>query len=96
MSNYTIIRIDSDFTPETHTLGGTSAQSSAITTQSGLIRIAVKGTHAHVAFGANPTATEDSFLISAESSEIFSFVSGHKVAFLKTSGTGEINICALD
>jgi hypothetical protein len=96
MANYTIIKIDSDFTPETHTLGGTSAQSSAITTQSGLIRIAVKGTHAHVAFGANPTATEDSFLINAESSEIFSFVSGHKVAFLKTSGTGEINICALD
>jgi len=96
MSNYTIIKIDSDFTPETHTLGGTSAQSSAITTQSGLIRISVKGTHAHVAFGANPTATEDSFLINAESSEIFSFVSGHKVAFLKTSGTGEINICALD
>jgi hypothetical protein len=96
MSNYTIIRIDSDFTPETHTLGGTSAQSSAITTQSGLIRIAIKGTHAHVAFGANPTATEESFLINAESSEIFSFVSGHKVAFLKTSGTGEINICALD
>jgi hypothetical protein len=96
MANYTIIKIDSDFTPETHTLGGTSAQSSAITTQSGLIRIAVKGTHAHVAFGANPTATEDSFLINAESSEIFSFVSGHKVAYLKTSGTGEINICALD
>jgi hypothetical protein len=96
MSNYTIIKIDSDFTPETHTLGNNSAQSSAITTQSGLIRIAIKGTHAHVAFGANPTATEESFLINAESSEIFSFVSGHKVAFLKTSGTGEINICALD
>ena len=96
MANYTIIKIDSDFTPETHTLGGTSAQSSAITTQSGLIRIAVKGTHAHVAFGANPTATEESFLISAESSEIFSFVSGHKVAYLKTSGTGEINITSLD
>jgi hypothetical protein len=96
MANYTIIKIDSDFTPETHTLGGTSAQSSAITTQSGLIRISVKGTHAHVAFGANPTATEDSFLINAESSQIFSFVSGHKVAFLKTTGTGEINICALD
>jgi hypothetical protein len=96
MANYIVTKIDPDFTPETHTLGGTSAQSSAITTQSGLIRIAVKGTHAHVAFGANPTATEDSFLINAESSEIFSFVSGHKVAYLKTSGTGEINICALD
>ena len=91
-----IIKIDPDFTPETHTLGASSAQSSAIITGSGLIRIAVKGTHAHVAFGSNPTATEDSFLINAESSVIFSFLSGQKVAFLKTTGTGEINICALD
>ena len=91
-----VTRIDPDFTPETHTLGASSAQSSAITTGSGLIRIAVKGTHAHVAFGSNPTATEESFLINTDTSEIFTFVSGHKVAFLKTSGTGEINICALD
>ena len=91
-----IIKIDPDFTPETHTLGASSAQSSAITTGSGLIRIAVKGTHAHVAFGSNPTATEESFLINTDTSEIFSFISGQKVAFIKTSGTGEINICALD
>ena len=91
-----VTRIDPDFTPETHTLGASSAQSSAITTGSGLIRIAVKGTHAHVAFGSNPTATEESFLINTDTSEIFTFVSGQKVAFIKTSGTGEINICALD
>ena len=91
-----IIKIDPDFAPETHTLGASSAQSSAITTGSGLIRIAVKGTHAHVAFGSNPTATEESFLINTDTSEIFTFVSGQKVAFIKTSGTGEINICALD
>ena len=91
-----IIKIDPDFTPETHTLGASSAQSSAITTGSGLIRIAVKGTHAHVAFGSNPTATEESFLINTDTSEIFSFISGQKVAFIKTSGTGEINICAVD
>ena len=91
-----VTSIDPDFTPETHTLGASSAQSSAITTGSGLIRIAVKGTHAHVAFGSNPTATEESFLINTDTSEIFSFISGQKVAFIKTSGTGEINICALD
>ena len=91
-----IIKIDPDFTPETHTLGASSAQSSAITTQSGLIRISVKGTHAHVAFGSNPTATEESFLINTDTSEIFTFVSGEKVAFIKTSGTGEINISSLD
>ena len=91
-----IIKIDPDFTPETHTLGASSAQSSAIITGSGLIRIAVKGTHAHVAFGSNPTATDESFLINADTSEIFTFVSGQKVAFIKTSGTGEINISSLD
>ena len=91
-----VTRIDPDFTPETHTLGASSAQSSAITTGSGLIRISVKGTHAHVAFGSNPTATEESFLINTDTSEIFTFVSGEKVAFIKTSGTGEINICAVD
>ena len=91
-----IIKIDPDFTPETHTLGASSAQSSAIITGSGLIRIAVKGTHAHVAFGSNPTATEESFLINTDTSEIFSFISGQKVAFIKTSGTGEINISSLD
>ena len=91
-----IIKIDPDFTPETHTLGASSAQSSAITTGSGLIRIAVKGTHAHVAFGSNPTANEENFLINTDTSEIFSFISGQKVAFIKTSGTGEINICAVD
>jgi len=91
-----ILRIDPDFSPETHTLGASSAQSSAITTQSGLIRIAVKGTHAHIAFGSNPVASDESFLINADTSEIFSFKSGDKVAFIKTSGTGEINICALD
>ena len=91
-----IIKIDPDFAPETHTLGASSAQSSAITTGSGLIRIAVKGTHAHVAFGSNPTATEESFLINTDTSEIFTFVSGQKVAFIKTSGTGEINISSLD
>ena len=91
-----VTRIDPDFTPETHTLGASSAQSSAITTGSGLIRIAVKGTHAHVAFGSNPTANEENFLINVDTSEIFSFISGQKVAFIKTSGTGEINICAVD
>ena len=96
MSNYIVNRIDPDFTSETHTVDGTSAQSSAITTGAGLIRIADKGTHAHVAFGSNPTADGENFLINADTVEIFSFISGEKVAFIKTSGTGEINICALD
>ena len=91
-----IIKIDPDFTPETHTLGASSAQSSAITTQSGLIRISTT-THCHIKFGANPTATEEDLLVPPDHVEVFSFVSGQKVAFIAHGGcSGEINICAVD
>ena len=92
-----IIRIDPDFTPETHTIGATSAQSSAITTQSGIIRIAITGTHCHIKFGANPTATEEDIICTQDSVNYFAFISGHKVAFIKSGdGSGQINICAID
>lgn len=92
-----IIRIDPDFTPETHTIGATSAQSSAIITQSGIIRIAISGTHAHVKFGANPTATEEDIMCTQDSVQYFAFKSGDKVAFIKSGdGSGQINICAID
>ena len=92
-----IIRIDQDFTPETHTIGATSAQSSAIITQSGIIRIAISGTHAHVKFGANPTATEEDIMCTQDSVQYFAFKSGDKVAFIKSGdGTGQINIASID
>ena len=92
-----IIRIDPDFTPETHTIGATSAQSSAIITQSGIIRIAISGTHAHVKFGANPTATEEDIMCTQDSVQYFAFKSGDKVAFIKSGdGTGQINIASID
>jgi hypothetical protein len=92
-----IIRIDPDFTPETHTIGATSAQSSAITTQSGIIRIAISGTHVHVKFGANPTATEEDIMCTQDSVQYFAFKSGDKVAFIKSGdGTGQINIASID
>ena len=92
-----IIRIDPDFTPECHTIGASSAQSSAITTQSGIIRIAITGTHAHVKFGANPTATEEDIICTQDSVNYFAFISVHKVAFIKGGdGTGQISICAVD
>ena len=92
-----IIRIDPDFTPETHTIGATSAQSSAIITQSGIIRIAISGTHAHVKFGANPTATEEDIMCTQDSVQYFEFKSGDKVAFIKSGdGTGQINIASID
>jgi hypothetical protein len=88
--------IDTDFAPETHTVGSSSVQSSAITTGSGLIRISTT-THAHIKFGANPTATEEDLLVPPDYVEFFTFVSGQKVAFIAHGGgAGEINICAVD
>ena len=92
-----IIKIDTDFTPETHTLGSSSAQSSAIITGSGIVRIAVRGTHAHIKIGYNPTATEESILMPQNTVEYFQIRSGQQVAFIKSGdGTGEINFAAID
>ena len=94
MDKYT--KIDPDFAPETHTVGNSSAQSGVITTGSGRVRIAVT-THAHIKFGANPTATEEDFLMPTDHVEIFEFKSGDKVAFIgHGAGSGEINISAVD
>ena len=94
MTNVT--RIDPDFTPETHTIGSSSVQSSAINTGSGKVRISVT-THCHIKFGSNPTATEEDVLLPPDTVEVFSFISGDKVAFLHHGGgSGEINICAVD
>ena len=96
MSNYIVTKIDPDFTPETHTVGSSSAQSGVITTGSGLIRISTT-THCHIKFGANPTATEEDFLMPSDHVEVFAFISGQKIAFIAHGGgAGEINICAVD
>jgi len=88
--------IDPDFASETHTVGSSSVQSGVITTGSGLIRISTT-THCHIAFGANPTATEESLLVPPDHVEFFTFVSGQKVAFIAHGGgAGEINISAVD
>jgi hypothetical protein len=95
MSNYIVTTIDPDFTPQTH-INSTSAQSSVITTGSGLIRICTTA-HCHIKFGANPTATEEDLMLPADHVEIFAFKSGEKVAFIHHGGgAGEINICAVD
>lgn len=94
MDKYT--KIDPDFTPETHDVGSSSAQSGVITTGSGRIRIATT-THCHIKFGANPTATEEDLMLPADHVEIFEFKSGDKVAFIHHGGgSGEINIAAVD
>ena len=92
-----IVKIDTDFTPETHTTGAQSAQSGAIITGSGIVRIAVKGTHAHIKIGYNPTASSNDILMPQNTIEYFQIRSGQQVAFIKSGdGTGEINFCAID
>ena len=96
MANYIVTSIDPDFTPETHTVGASSVQSVVITTGSGLVRISTT-THCHLKFGANPTATEEDFLMPSDHVEVFAFISGQKIAFIAHGGgAGEINICAVD
>ena len=91
-----VTRIDPDFAPETHTVGGSSVQSGVITTGSGLVRISTT-THCHIKFGTNPTATEEDFLMPSDHVEVFAFISGQKIAFIAHGGgAGEINICAVD
>lgn len=96
-ANTIITTIDTDFTPVVYTVGTSSSQSSAIITGSGLVRIATKACEAHIKFGANPTATTSDVLIPANWVEIFSFKSGDKIAFIRSSSsTGDISICAVD
>lgn len=95
--NTNITSIDPDFTPLVYTVATSSAQSAAIVTGSGIVRIATKGCEAHIAFGSNPTATTSSLLIPANTVEFFKFTSGEKIAFIRSaSSTGDISICAVD
>ena len=95
--NTNITSIDPDFTPVVYTVGTSSAQSVAITTGSGIIRIATKGCEAHIKFGTNPTATTSDLLIPPDTVEFFAFTSGQKVAFIRSSSsTGDLSICAVD
>lgn len=97
MSNYIVTTLDPDFTPLVYTVGTSSAQTVAITTGSGLIRIATKGCEAHIKFGANPTATTSDVLLPPDHVEIFSFKSGEKIAFIRSSSsTGDLSITAVD
>lgn len=96
MLNYIVTTIDPDYFSESHTIGATSAQSSVVTTGSGLIRISTTA-HCHIKFAANPTATEEDLMLPENHVEIFSFKSGEKVAFIHHGGgAGLINISAID
>ena len=95
--NTNITSIDPDFTALVYTVGTSSAQSVAIITGSGLVRIASKACEIHIKFGANPVATTSDVLIPPDWVEIFAFKSGDKIAFIRSSSqTGDISICAVD
>ncbi len=95
MSNYRITTIDPDYFSETHTVGSSSAQSSAVITGSGIVRIAVT-TQTSIKFGSNPTATIEDCMIPENNVEFFYFKSGEKIAFIHHGGSGIINITSVD
>ena len=96
-NNYSPTTIDPDYFSETISIQGESAvQSSAITTGSGLVRIACTS-HCHIKFGANPTATEDDTLMPPDHVEVFRIKSGDKLSLIAhAGGTGELTITAVE
>ena len=51
----------------------------------------------HIKFGSNPTATVEDLLLPQHHVEVFSVISGQKVAYIHHgSGSGEINIAVVD
>jgi hypothetical protein len=96
MSNYIITTIDPDYSSQSIEPSGSSQQSTAIITGSGLIRLATT-VHCHIRFGVNPTATENDLMLPANHVEVFSFKSGEKIAVIKQGGgSGELNITVID
>lgn len=95
--NINITSLDPDFTPVVYTVNTSSAQSDVIITGSGIIRIATKGTEAHIKFGIDPVATTSDVLMPPDTVEFFRFTSGEKVAFIRSaSSVGDISITAVD
>ena len=93
-----ITRIDSDFGTVVYTVNTSSSRSVAITTQSGIVRIATKSCEAHIKFGdGTVVATTSDLLIPANHVEFFAFKSGDHIAFIRSaSSTGDISITAID
>jgi hypothetical protein len=93
-----ISRIDSDFGTVCYAVNTSSSRSVAITTQSGIVRIATKATEAHIKFGdGTVTATTNDLLMPPNHVEFFSFKSGDHIAFIRSSSSaGDISITAID
>lgn len=95
MSQYVTIHdlSSGNATYQTVATSGTSAQSTAVTAR----RISISvNTATFVVFGTNPTATTSGYLIPANTTQLFNFRSGDKVAGILATGTGQMTINVLD
>ncbi len=73
------------------TIGGSSAQSIAFSSSTGLIRLCPT-VDCYVDIGSNPTATNGSIYLPAGSIEYFGCSPGEKVAVLQVSTAGFLNV----
>lgn len=73
------------------TTSGTSAQSAALGGNTLIVRL-IATTDCRVAFGANPTATATSMLLTAGVPEFFTVQVGSKIAAIATGLGGALNI----
>jgi len=92
----TYTRPDRDHTSIKIDVDSSSAQSTAITTGSGRVRLAVT-TDTHIEIGANPTATVNSLLLPINTVEVFEIKSGEKIACIRHGSTnGKLCITPVD
>lgn len=69
------------------TLSGSSVATAAATTEATIIRV-ISNADTFIAVGANPTATQSSMYLPANTPEYIALASGDKLAALSSSSTG--------
>ena len=72
-------------------VSGTSAQSAAISTTTGYVRL-FSTTLCHIRFGSNPTATTSNMPLAANVPEYFQITPGQKIAAIQNSASGTLYI----
>lgn len=76
------------------TTTGASQQSSALSSDASIIRVAVNQ-DTYIAIGSNPTATANSLMMPAGAIEFFAVNASDKVAVLEVSAAGRVSITEL-
>ena len=77
-----------------YTTSGSSQQSSAMSSTSSIVRVAVNQ-DTYVAVGDDPTATANSLMMPTGSVEFFAAAAGQKIAFIQVSTPGRITVTEL-